>query len=420
MQHPSERSPRRIADFAIIGLILVFAAVVSPIGIRTVTGRLDLSPRMMALSLVFAVFLLLVAAAAASRGRMRIMVFYSVMLSFPVVLLAVMEAAAIGLHLADWIAPLEDMSTLANRDGWPAHFMSAGRKVQKDGLLVYQPWESDGISINELGLRTPLPRQKQISEWRIAITGGSVAFGWRVRDSDTIPFQVQQLLRKRGLSDVTVYNFGIDSASLRDELALLKRFQKTYEIDQVIFLTGANDVTFTFMSIANPSDALGSLIAGVNAFELLKVIGRLKASASSELLERLDNELLPKIGEHNSLLDGLIAADRYCRESALRCDFALQPVLLMRKTLIEPEVRVAQTLRQLYPRYDQLFTTMYRIALNSGLPVHDTSNVFDGSIAPYFIDVAHLNEAGNHRLAERVSEIAAARMPTALHVSRPQ
>jgi hypothetical protein len=63
---------------------------------------------------------------------------------------------------------------------------------------------------------------------------------------------------------------------------------------------------------------------------------------------------------------------------------------------------------------------MYRIALNSGLPVHDTSNVFDGSIAPYFIDVAHLNEAGNHRLAERVSEIAAARMPTALHVSRPQ
>jgi hypothetical protein len=44
---------------------------------------------------------------------------------------------------------------------------------------------------------------------------------------------------------------------------------------------------------------------------------------------------------------------------------------------------------------------------------HDSSDVFDGSDKPYFIDVAHLNEAGNRRLAERLTEIAAPRVPRA-------
>src|SRR5262245_47991913 len=56
--------------------------------------------------------------------------------------------------------------------------------------------------------------------------------------------------------------------------------------------------------------------------------------------------------------------------------------------------------------YDELFTTMYRTAMSAGLPVHDSSDVFDQSAEPYFIDVAHLNEAGNRRLAARSTEIA--------------
>jgi hypothetical protein len=226
------------------------------------------------------------------------------------------------------------------------------------------------------------------------------------------------MLHERGFSDVTVYNFGIDSVAIRDELALLKRFRKTYDIDQVIFLTGANDVTFNYMSVASPSDGFGGLIAGVNSFELLKFFGRLKASqVPSGLLEKLDNELLPSAARHNSLQDGLIAADEYCHESELRCDFALQPVLLNRKTPIGPEIPLGRTLRQVYPRYDQLFTTMYRTAVSAGLPVHDTSDVFDQSNEPYFIDVAHLNEPGNRRLAERLTNIASSRIPArAIHV----
>jgi hypothetical protein len=180
MKLPTPASLHRIVDFAIPSLIVLLALTVSPIGICIMTGRVDLTPRIMVLSLTFAAFLLVLAAAVPSRGRIKVVMFYLLMLSFPLVLLAGVEAAAIVLHLADRIAPLEDMSTLANRNGWPAHFMSAARKVEKDGLQLYRPWEGQEIIINELGLRTALPTAKRSGEWRIAITGGSVAFGWRM------------------------------------------------------------------------------------------------------------------------------------------------------------------------------------------------------------------------------------------------
>src|SRR5262249_27988173 len=186
MERPIEPLSRRIADFAIAGLIVALAVTLSPIGIRLMTGRLDLSPRITVLSLAFCAFLLVLAAALPSRGRLKVLMIYVLMLSVPLVLLAAIETAAIGFHLADRFAPLEDMSTLVNRSGWPAHLMSAGRKVEKDGLQLYRPWQGHEIIINELGLRTAPPTPKRSGEWRIAITGGSVAFGWRVRDADTI------------------------------------------------------------------------------------------------------------------------------------------------------------------------------------------------------------------------------------------
>jgi hypothetical protein len=252
MERPIEPSSRRTADFAIAGLIVALAVTISPIGIRFMTGRLDLSPRITVLSLTFCAFLLVLAAAVPSRGRLKVIMFYLLMLSFPLVLLAAVETAAIAFHLADRFAPLEDMSTLVNRSGWPAQLMSAGRKVEKDGLQLYRPWQGHGIIINELGLRTAPPTPKRRGEWRIAITGGSVAFGWRVHDADTIPVQVQEQIHERGLSNVTVYNFGIDSAVVADELALLKRFRTVYDIDQVMFLTGTNDVTLNYMGVATP------------------------------------------------------------------------------------------------------------------------------------------------------------------------
>jgi hypothetical protein len=38
--------------------------------------------------------------------------------------------------------------------------------------------------------------------------------------------------------NISVYNFGIESAEIANELALLRQFRDLYSIDQVIFYTG--------------------------------------------------------------------------------------------------------------------------------------------------------------------------------------
>jgi hypothetical protein len=215
---------------------------------------------------------------------------------------------------------------------------------------------------------------------------------------------------------VTVYNFGIDSLVLAEEAEVLKRFRDIYGIDQVMFLTGANDVTTSYMGVVAPPGGVGGLAAGVSEFELLKAAGRLKAlmsAPSADLPSGLDN-LVADLARGNSLHDGLITADALCRASALDCDFVLQPALLLRKTPVGPEIRLARTIRQAYPRYENAFRTMYRTAKSAGLQVHDSTDVFDGSAEPYFIDAVHLNEAGSRLLAERVAAIIAAgfRAPT--------
>src|SRR5262245_66091800 len=113
---------RGIGDFAIAGLIVAMAVTLSPIGIRLMTGRLDLSPRITVLSLTFCAFLLVLAAAVSSRGRIKVVMFYLLMMGFPLVLLAAIETAAIAFHLDDRFTPLGDMAVSVNRTCFPSPF----------------------------------------------------------------------------------------------------------------------------------------------------------------------------------------------------------------------------------------------------------------------------------------------------------
>ncbi len=408
---PVTRRPGELVSAAVLAAI---AFAVSPIGLRLATGRLDLSPRITILSITFAVGLAVLACAVAASGRLRRGFLYLLMCWLPVALFAAAELAALSIHLADRIAPLEDLSVLANGGRWPPHLMSNGRRESRDGLSLYRPWQGEGIAINSLGLRTPLPSPKQAGEWRIAVTGGSAAWGWRVLDADTITVQLQQILRAQGHPKVSVYNFGVDSMVIADELAVLKRFRETYAIDQVIFYTGGNDATGSYMGNALAPDGVAGLVSGINAFELLKVASRLKArmaGPSPGLIARFDNERLPELARRNSLHDGVAAANAYCRANALRCDFVLQPMLLTRKNPRGPEARMTQSLELIYPRYREVIETMYRSVSAMELPVHDEAGMFDSSPDPHFFDAVHINESGNRRAAERIAALVGPRLP---------
>jgi hypothetical protein len=246
------------ADFTIAAAIVAVAVIIIiTIAIRLVAGRLELSPRTFVPGLTFVLFLLILASAILTPGRARHVAFLLLAWTFPLVLLATIEIGASEVHLADRISPLDDLSILANKDRWPQHLMSVGRQIEKDGVRLYRPWRGDAISINERGLRTALPSStKGAGDWRIAVSGGSAAWGWRVLDADTIPVQMQQILLKQGYSNVTVYNFAIDSMAIAQELSVLKRFRDTYSIDHVVFYTGANDATYSYMSEAVPQGRL--------------------------------------------------------------------------------------------------------------------------------------------------------------------
>lgn len=404
------RSSRLIEYIVAAGLTAV-AFIISPIGIKLATDRTDLTFRVNVLSITFVLFLVAIVAAVLARGRLRRACFHAIAWMFPFAVLAGIEAVALAVHLADRVAPLEDTSLLARKSAWPGHLMSdASHYRGPDGLLLYYEWKGDGIAFNKLGLRTAMPAPKAKDEWRIAISGGSAVWGWRVVDADTIPAQLQDILRREGHNNVTVYNFGIGGATFKMELALLRHFRETYAIDQVLFYTGGNDALADY--IGATSQRSGPWQGNASTFELIKVALRLQAMSSDpspQVLQWLDNDVLPAALKHNSLRQGIAEADDYCRTAKLRCDFVLQPMMFERKTNIGAEARMVQSLARIYPRIDVLTTRLFHDAFAAGPAgrMYDFAHIFDQSGQPYFLDFVHLNEAGNRIAAEQITRIIA-------------
>lgn len=383
-----------------IGLAGV-ALAVSPLGLRVATGRLDLNLRIEVLSLTVAVFLLIWSGAFVSYGRARRAFFYLIAWSFPLALLAAVEAGAVAVRLSEWIAPTEDKSILLKEKDHPSppYLMSGARFTEHDGLVLYKPWRGDGIAINEVGLRTKSPTPKQLGEWRIAVAGASAVWGAYVLDVDTIPVQLQQLLDGSGHHDISVYNFGIEAIDIAGELAVLRRFRELYSIDQVIFYTGGNEATQSYLeAMTAPGTHAPSLLSEPNLLSLRRHYSHISMP-----------KCLPKLRQNNSLINGMAEARTYCRQQRLQCDFVLQPMLLLRKNPVGPEIALARSIKQLEPRWDVVFQTIYQSARNSGPDVHDFSNIFDGSTQPLFVDAVHVNEPANRIIAEHLATIADSR-----------
>jgi hypothetical protein len=174
---------KRKADFAVAVVIAVLIVAINPIGILLATGRLDFSRRVTVPIPTLDLFLLILLGAVLASGRVRRAFFHLLAWTIPLALLAAMEAGAVAIHLADRLMPLEDCSVLVQKYDT---YAGVGRREMRDGLLLHRPGRDDDVSINELGLRTALPSPKSRGEWRIAVTGGSAAWGWRLRDVDTM------------------------------------------------------------------------------------------------------------------------------------------------------------------------------------------------------------------------------------------
>lgn len=396
---------------AFASVFAVFSLLISPIGVKLITGREDLTFRVTLVGLCFAACLLVLAIAVASIGRLRQLMFHVLVMMLPVIFLAVLETAAIALHLADRVALLEDNSVYTRGSRWPAHLMSDARMVNTDGLRLYSPWQGDGVVINDLGLRTQRPQTKRPGEWRIALTGGSTAWGYRVGDEDTIAAQLARALRRSGYKNVSVYNFGIEGAELKSELALLKRFREVYAIDQAIFYTGGNNVIGAYMD-ARPWPTQST---GFTSLELFKTWTRLAARLNSPATKAPDVKDRSRMRQSHSLSSAIVAASEYCRTAGLKCDFALQPWLFTHAHPAGTESEMKRTIEVMFPGLYELWSEMYASALADGPSDHidDLRNALDTVGSQVFADLLHINEMGNFAIAKNLEPIAARAIPSA-------
>ncbi len=414
-QAPGAARSNRTVDYLAAALIAGLAFAVSPVAIRMLSGRSELSFRPWLLGVTFDLFLLLVAGAVLARGRARRFFFALIACTLPLVLLAALETLAGAVHLSDRVAVFQDLSTIKRGSDWgPGKNHLA---AEKDGFVVYRPWSGNGVTINALGLRTALPAPKSPGEHRIAVVGSSETWGFRLADADTIPALLQAALRDHGHGEISVYNFGIEDATLARELALLRYFKDIYGIDQVVFVAGMSDLYSEYFAIQGAP--LGRTRTGgrIASFELYRTIERMRSTwfePSPQRLALFDARYAARpAGKSGRLADGIVSADAYCTEAGLRCDFVLQPLVLFRHTPGGTEPEIAQTYRRQYPRLDVLASQIYRDALGLRLNgrVHDLTAVFDHSPGQFFIDEVHLNEAGNAALVDELLPIVTAKAP---------
>lgn len=95
--------------------------------------------------------------------------------------------------------------------------------------------------INSLGLRGPELRSPKPSK-RILVIGDSIAFGYGLNATETIPARVEAMLRARGI-DAEVLNGGVVAYSSRQEGRWLEVHGDTLAPDEVIVLYCLNDNT---------------------------------------------------------------------------------------------------------------------------------------------------------------------------------
>jgi len=398
-QQQDKASARRNLEYWIAFVIVGAALEVSPLAIRMLTHRTELSLHLLVPSVVFNLFLLLVAGALLTRRKLRRFFFHLIAWTLPVVAIAGLEVVAGKVRLSQHVAMFEDLSVIKRGSGFEPD--TNHRAPEKDGFAVYRPWSGNGVTINGFGLRTSPPTPKAQGEYRVAAVGSSETFGARLAEADTIPSLLQAALHRNGHDEISVYNFGIEGANIDSDLALLRHFKEIYGIDQAIFIIGGAETWAVNSAVARPP-----LTDGIASFELYKAIHFIMATwfePSPARLAQFDAQYqaLPA-DTKNRLIDGIKTANDYCKSASLRCDFILQPQLGTRRPPRGTEVQLAQTTGRLCPRCVVLAAQMYRDALDLGPSgqVHDFTTVFDQSSDQFYFDVGHVNEGGSAIIAD--------------------
>lgn len=124
------------------------------------------------------------------------------------------------------------------------------------------PFTGRFVNVHEGGFR----HSEDQSPWPVAGTafnifffGGSTTFSYGLPDAETVPSQVQRLLRERGHRQVAMYNFGAGSyQSTQERIYFQELLSRGIRPQMAIFLDGLNE--FAFPHVPQDTDVLQRIL----------------------------------------------------------------------------------------------------------------------------------------------------------------
>ena len=223
------------------------------------------------------------------------------------------------------------------------------------------------ININNHGFRGEvLSKEKPDNMFRIFAVGGSATFGTGVNDNETWPSYIQKKFDEIDLGfEVQIINAGIPNANTSNELQLIKEKIVNFEPDLVIMYDGVNEEGIDGLTISETVQNWKSVCKLGNEREFKTII-----------IVQPDSSTVKRIPTINDLILYSIHTNELLQKPN---------TLVVRDNLLE------------YPEKLTELTDCTSTA--------DFTSIFDYFMMPIWLDIEHVNPAGNKIIANKIFEI---------------
>jgi len=324
------------------------------------------------------------------------------------------------------------------------------------GFRVYAPAKSEHYYVNNMGFRTREFVDKAVDEWRIGVVGGSTTWGSWVSNEETIPNNIERLLRSKNISSktISVYNLGIEGASIHMERKVAEKLYPIVLFDQLIFYDGVNDFPADYLAWridgrenirveqemsgekivskeGQLSPVLDEILDGKTAKQPFNPLVR-SANWATRLTAKLaDFEIVQSLkylvrrGQlitvkwSESGLDDVLASEltdraanaylaqhdkavQFCKKNQLRCDFIIQPFMGHKPLRTSAEARIYGWLLERTPDYVRQYDAVAKKVLAERHNIWDLRDAVIGERGDVFADTAHMTKLGNRIIAETI------------------
>jgi hypothetical protein len=288
-----------------------------------------------------------------------------------------------------------------------------------------KPFTGQLINVDSAGLRVTPGAQCGADAYRVAVFGGSTAWGMGSPDNGSIPAHLQAMLSRilRGAVCVTNYaQLGFTSA--QDLVQLESELRKGNVPDLALFYGGYNDIATSFvtgqtgvhfdlrqiatafeeMNRPPPPSSLRDLVRGSNLYRLAQVLVR-----PPPLEEAPDRKF--DFFDSDSLADAVVAAfanhhrqaDILARGYGFRTAFFWQPTVAAgAKPLTEEELRSFHRVRD--SEFAARVHARARARLQNVPGLYNLIDVFAKESSLVYIDSHHVTPEGNRTLTAAIIE----------------